>query len=331
MTLKTLLIDGDNLFKIAYHGAKDLHYNGKHIGGIYHFIYIIKKFLDEHNHDKVIVFWDADSNISIRKKMYPKYKDNRKKSVSKIDDESVSFQKNRIKQYLEEVFIRQVECEGNEADDLISYYCKISTNEDIIIFSADKDLTQLISERIKVYSPINKTYYKYNDKIPINKTYFHHKNVILCKVLVGDSSDNIAGIKGLGEKTLVDIIPEIQNKEVTLNDVFNKVKTLTETKNSKVLSNILTGTNKYGMFGDDFYTMNESIIDLSKLLLTDDAIKIVSNAYSDVLDPQDRDYKNLMKMMIEDGIFKYLPKQDNNWVDFIKPFIKLTRKEKKRI
>ena len=57
--------------------------------------------------------------------------------------ESYLYQKSRIKQYLEEIFVRQVEMHDNEADDLIAYYCKISKDEKIIIFSADKDLTQL--------------------------------------------------------------------------------------------------------------------------------------------------------------------------------------------
>ena len=326
---KTLLVDGNNLFKISFHGAKDLFHDGKHIGGIYHFLYILKKFLEIHNHDKVIVFWDGDSNTSIRKQIYPYYKSSRNSVISEYQQDSFTYQKNRIKQYLEEIFVRQVEVENNEADDLISYYCKISVNENIIIFSGDKDLTQLITEKVSVYSPVDKKYYRYNDKIPIKKINIHHKNITLCKILVGDS-DDIAGIKGLGEKTLVDILPEIQVKPVTLDDFFNKVKILSENKTSKVINNVLTGTSKYGIFGEEFYKTNDKLINLSNPLLTDDGVKVVEMIHSEMLDPTDRGYKNLMKMMMEDGLFKYLPKTDNAWVDFLRPFMKLIRKEKNK-
>ena len=141
---KTLLVDGDNLFKIGFHGAKDLFNDGSHVGGVYHFINTLRRFLEEHNHDKVVVFWDGDSNSSARKKLYPQYKENRRLGMNEFKYESYLIQKSRVKQYIEEVFVRQVEMHDNEADDLIAYYCKIAIDENIMIFSADKDLTQLI-------------------------------------------------------------------------------------------------------------------------------------------------------------------------------------------
>jgi hypothetical protein len=64
--------------------------------------------------------------------------------------------------------------------------------------------------------------------------------------------------------------------------------------------------------------------------MTEEAKKEVELYYSEDMDPDGRGYKNLMKMMIEDGFFKYLPKQDDAWVEFLQPIMKLTRKEKKR-
>jgi DNA polymerase-1 len=117
--------------------------------------------------------------------------------------ESYLTQQSRVKEYLEEVFVRQVEIINNEADDLIAYYCQTAIDEEIIIFSADKDLTQLISDRVTVYSPNTKQYYKNGDSILINKVSIPHYNVLLCKIFTGDKSDNIDGIEGLGEKTLI--------------------------------------------------------------------------------------------------------------------------------
>ena len=80
--IKTLLVDGNNLFKIGFHGAKDVFNNGDHVGGVFHFVNILRKFLEEHNHDKVVVFWDGESNSSIRKSIYTQYKENRRESMN---------------------------------------------------------------------------------------------------------------------------------------------------------------------------------------------------------------------------------------------------------
>lgn len=328
---KTLLVDGDNLFKIGFHGAKDLFNDGSHVGGVYHFINTLRKFLEEHNHDKVVVFWDGDSNSSERKKIYPKYKENRRLGMNEFKYESYLTQKSRVKEYIEEVFVRQAEMRDNEADDMIAYYCHIATDEQIIIFSADKDLTQLINERVTIYSPVSKTYFKNGDKISINKVDILHQNVLVCKVFTGDKSDNIEGIEGLGEKTLVKYFPQLQEKSCTIEEILDNARNIPQTKPSKSLSNILTGKTKSGILGEQFYTTNKKIVDLQSPLITKEGKELVEQIYKDSIDPTDRGYKNLMKMMVADGMFKFLPKNDEAWVNFLKPFLKLTRKEKRKI
>jgi DNA polymerase-1 len=218
---------------------------------------------------------------------------------------------------------------NNEADDLIAYYCKIAVDEKIIIFSADKDLTQLISENVTIYSPITKQYFKNGDNIIINKVAIPHYNVMLTKVFTGDKSDNIDGIEGLGEKTLLKYFPHLQEKPCTIDEIRVNAGNLLQTKKSKVLENILTGRSKNGIFGEEFYTTNKKIVDLSNPLITDDGKELVEQIITDTIDPTDRGYKNLMRMMMEDGLFKYLPKNDEAWVNFLRPFMKLTRKEKR--
>ena len=326
---KTLLVDGDNLFKIGFHGAKDLFNDGSHVGGVYHFINTLRRFLEEHNHDKVVVFWDGDSNSSARKKLYPQYKENRRLGMNEFKYESYLIQKSRVKQYIEEVFVRQVEMHDNEADDLIAYYCKIAIDENIMIFSADKDLTQLINERVTIYSPVSKSYFKHGDKITINKVDIPHQNVLVCKVFTGDKSDNIDGIEGLGEKTLIKYFPELQEKSCTIEEILDNARNIPQTKPIKSLSNILTGKTKSGILGEEFYNMNKKIVDLLNPLITDEGKELVEQIHKDTMDPTDRGYKNLMRMMVQDGMFKFLPKNDEAWVDFLRPFMKLTRKEKR--
>ncbi len=326
---KTLLVDGNNLFKIGFHGAKELFYDGNHIGGVFHFINILRKFLEEHNHDKVIVMWDGESNSSARKLLYPQYKANRTQTGTDEIYESYLTQRGRIKEYLEEVFVRQVEIDNNEADDLLAYYCQIAKDEQIIIFSGDKDLTQLISERVTIYSPISKQYYKNGDMITLNKVEIPHYNVAVCKIFVGDKSDNIDGIQGLGEKTLVKLFPEMLSKSCTIDEILNNARNITQNKPIKSLTNILTGKTKSGIFGEEFYITNKKIVDLTNPLLTEDSKQFVEQVYNDTIDPTDRGYKNLMRMMMDDGLFKYLPKNDEAWVNFLTPFMKLIRKEKR--
>jgi len=327
--IKTLLVDGDNLFKIGFHGVKEMYAGGDHLGGIYHFINILRKFLEEHNHDKVVVFWDGDSNSSMRKSLYPLYKANRRQDMNEYKYESYLQQKARVKQYLEEIFVRQVEMNNNEADDLIAYYCKIATDEKIIIFSGDKDLTQLISENITIYSPVSKQYYKNGDMITINRVDIPHYNVLITKIFTGDKSDNIEGIEGLGEKTLLKFFPDLQEKPCTMEELLYIARNNEQKKKPKALENILTGKTKSGILGEDFYRVNKKIVDLQSPLITFEGIELVKQIQTDTIDPTDRGYKNLMRMMMEDGLFKYLPKNDEAWVNFLTPFMKLTRKEKR--
>ncbi len=328
--IKTLLVDGNNLFKIGFHGAKDVFNDGAHVGGVYHFVNILRKFLEEHNHDKVVVFWDGDSNSSIRKGLYPQYKANRRQDMNEYKYESYLYQQSRVKQYLEEIFVRQVEMVNNEADDLIAYYCKIAKDEKIIIFSADKDLTQLISENVTIYSPITKQYFKNGDNIIINKVEIPHYNVLLTKIFTGDKSDNIDGIEGLGEKTLLKYFPELRDKPCTIEEILDTARNIPQKKPIKVLNNILTGKTKSTIFGEEFYRTNKKIVDLANPLITEDGVELVTQILTESIDPTDRGYKNLMRMMMEDGLFKYLPKNDEAWVNFLKPFMKLIRKEKRQ-
>jgi len=220
---------------------------------------------------------------------------------------------------------------SNEADDLIAYYCKISKDEDIIIFSADKDLTQLISERVTIYSPISKQYFKNGDMITINKVDIPHYNVLLTKIFTGDKSDNISGIEGLGEKTLIKYFPQVQEKPCTIEEILDCARNIPQKKPIKTLVNLLEGKTKSTIFGEQFYLTNKTIVDLGNPLITDDGKELVEQILTDTIDPTDRGYKNLMRMMMEDGLFKYLPKNDEAWVNFLKPFMKLTRKEKRNI
>ena len=144
---KTLLVDGDNLLTIGFYGFKNAFYKGEHIGGIYHFLNTLRKTFVTYNLDKIVVFWDGLEGSQTRKKIYAPYKENRKSRLhSEEEISSYTFQRERVKQYLEELFVRQGEYEYCETDDNIAYYTQNSPKEKKIVYSSDGDLTQLVSE-----------------------------------------------------------------------------------------------------------------------------------------------------------------------------------------
>lgn len=327
---KTLLVDGNNLLKIGFHGVRDFFNKGEHVGGTWHFLNTLRRFLEENNYNKVVVFWDSETGSSQRRLIYPKYKLNRKqKDEEDFKEQSFITQKNRVKQYLEEMFVRQLEVEQSEADDLIAYYCQISDDEDKTIFSSDRDLTQLISEKVKIYSPQQKKYYKNGDRIKMYESEIPHYNIKTYKILTGDSSDNIDGIFYLGEKTFLKLFPEVLDTEIKYTDILKRAeKLLKEQKGNVALQNLLSGKTKEGIFGDEFFIINEKIVDLANPLISEEGKELVRLYYSESLDPDGRGHRNLIRMMMDDGFFKFLPKGDDAWVNFLKPFLKLSRKEK---
>jgi 5'-3' exonuclease len=330
--MKTLIVDGNNLFKIGLYGVKDYYYQGQHIGGIFHFLHTLKKHLEQFQYDKIVVFWDGEDNDKLRKEFYPAYKENRRdRTFTEEEKKSSEYQQLRIKQYLEELFVRQGEYPNVEADDCIAYYSHNASDEYITIMSGDIDLTQLICERVNVYIPrLNKFIFQ-GDKIDVEGALIPTYNISLIKTICGDDSDNVAGIKGMGEKTLLKEFPHIAEQKVTLDSILESVVQYMSLvkKPTKAMNNLSTGTSKYGVLGEEFFDVNKKLVDLSQPLLTSSAKNDIIQLITVPLDPEDRGWKNLLKMMQEDGIFNYLPKVNDGWIDYLNPLLQLARKEKK--
>lgn len=330
--MPTLLVDGDNLLTIGFYGVKNYFYKGQHIGGIFHFLNTLRLSFENHHLDKIVVFWDGEEGSQSRKTIYHHYKENRKdKFKSEIEKGSFDYQRQRVKQYLEEVYVRQGEYKYCESDDNIAYYVQNSPNEKKIIYSSDGDLTQLVSKDTQLYNPSHKKLYKPKDTFVYDHEELLIENIKLAKMLCGDPSDNIAGIRNLGVKRLLTLFPEIVTQPLTVEYVRNKANFLFEQdKEDKLVQNLLTGVTKYGVFGDEFYQVNNMIVSLETPILTDEAKENIQMLINENLDSEGRSYKNTMKMMMEDGIFNVLPKSDDAWIKFLNPFLRLTRKEKNK-
>lgn len=193
------------------------------ISGIYHFVNTLRRSFETYHLDKIVVFWDGENGSESRRKIYHLYKENRKsRQRSEEELNSYQYQKQRVKQYLEEIFVRQGEFELCEADDCIAFYSQNSPNEKKIIYSGDGDLTQLVSDDTQIYNPSHQKIYKQNDKIVYNHEEIRIENVTLVKMLCGDPSDNISGIKNMGIKRLLTLFPEIKDVPLTLEDIRKK-------------------------------------------------------------------------------------------------------------
>lgn len=330
--MPVLLVDGDNLLTIGFYGVKNVFYKGTHIGGIYHFLNTLRRLFETHKLDKIVVFWDGLEGSQTRKKIYSHYKENRKSRLRTEEElNSYNYQRDRIKQYLEELYVRQGEYEYCETDDCIAYYTQHSPNESKIVYSSDGDLTQLVSDTTQIYNPSHGKLYKQNDTIVYDHEEILIENVKMIKMMCGDSSDNIAGIKGMGVKRFISLFPEVKTEKITVQHVKERGELLFEQdKHNKLIANLLTGVTKHGVFGEEFFDVNNRIVSLDNPFLTEEAIENINLLINENLDPEGRSYKNTMRMMTEDGLFNVLPKSDDAWINFLNPFLRLARKEKNK-
>lgn len=329
---KTLIVDGDSLIKTAYHGAKDLYYKDTHIGGIFQFLTMIRKLINEYKFDKVYVFWDGQFSGRLRYDIYEDYKSNRDKDFYNDQPPSeieLYLQKERVKFYCEELFIRQYSDDIVEADDLIGYYIKnISDDEKVVIMTNDRDMCQLIGERVGIYV-INLKRIVTKDNY-LEHFNHHYTNLKLIKIISGDVSDNIKGITGVSEKTLLKFFPEIKEKTLTLEYIFSKIKDIQKDRKSnlKSLDNIINKVTK-GKQKENIFEINQKIIDLSNPIITENTKSDLDYLMSTTIDPEGREIKNVIKMMMEDGLMMAIPGGQDGYLNFLQPFLSLIKKEKK--
>ena len=366
-TFNTLLVDGSNLLEICYFGDKTLSSSGTEIGAIFQFFLQLKILLQKGNFRYVYVFWDGRYGGNLRKKIYFDYKANRDKEfeeeglsdymkevnkrigymydrfIKKEDPvklqekqkhkEIFYWQRDIIMQMLEELFVRQCVCDETEADDFIGYYVSHKKpNEKIVIVSNDRDLTQLIADDVIVYVQSLKAFV--NTKNHTDIMGYNYQNVVLKKMICGDVSDNIKGIKGVGEKTLLSNFDEIKKRKVTLEEVIEKAKFINEerVKNKKKplkwADNIVNRVTD-GCQGEKIYEINKKIIDLKKPLMSTEAKELLESMMYAPIDPTDRNMENLYNIVIEYNIDKL--KDPTTFGNFFSEFMYLIDKEKKNL
>lgn len=361
----TLLIDGSNILELSSCADHTLSSDGVEYGGILQFFIQLKIMLQKGNFRYVYVMWDSESSGQLRHNIYSAYKENRDKNFDvdglspymqevnkKINSMQNYFfkkkdpvkmaerqrhkdlfywQRDIVMECLEELFIRQCLCDYTEADDFIGYYCMHKKpNERIVIVSNDRDLTQLISDDIIVYVQSMKKFV--NTKNHTELMGYNYQNVVLKKIICGDSSDNIKGIKGVGEKTLFDNFSEFKTRKVELEEVVNKARQINENRKKekkkplKWAENIVNRVTD-GVQGDMVYEINRKIIDLKNPLMTDEAKELMDNIMYTPMDAEGRSLENLYNIILKYNIEKL--KDTTTFSNFFREFVSIMEKERR--
>lgn len=360
----TLLVDGNSMLEVSFSADTKVNSKGIHIGGVFQFLLQLKILLAKRDFDYIYVFWDGDNSGEYRARIYPEYKANRDKHYDlsgvesdyykQIDkftkrvleksrknippekmDRKESFHRQRkiLFEYLEELYIRQVMCDKIEGDDLIAHYClNKKANERVFIMSGDRDITQLldIDDYICIYIPVIKKFI--TSKNFMDEFGYHQQNVLLKKILCGDSSDNIKGIKGLGEKTFNELMPEISDRKVELNEVVERCRVLNEErvkekkKPLKVYDNVINQVSD-GIHDGNVFEINEKIINLKKPILSDDAREMIESLMHCPIDGDGRSMSNLYKLILRDDVTDLINK--DRFSTFFSTFNITIEKEKR--
>ncbi len=226
---RVLLIDSMNTFLRSFAIIPAINPQGNHIGGLVGFMKSLGYAIKLIQPTRVILVFDGQGNITNRRNTYSEYKANRQiKRITNFnvfstleeESDSVSSQMMRLLDYLKTLPVNISIIDKIEADDTIAYLSQ-KLKDDVIIYSADQDFLQLVNKRITVYSPIKKKFYRPQDIF--DQYGLYPQNFITMKCLMGDKSDNLPGVKGLGPKKLFKYFPELGgNKQFTLNEAYNK-------------------------------------------------------------------------------------------------------------
>lgn len=225
-----LIVDALNLFFRNFSAINSVNSHGTHIGGLGGFFrslgFLNKTIQPTH----IYMIFDGIGGSNSRKNLIPEYKSGRNtqritnwdvfENLEEEDDAKIN-QMTRVIQYLKHLPIRTTQIPKVEADDVIAHLSKKlikSKTDKVFIVSSDKDYLQLVNDQITVYRPTEKEFYTVDTMR--EKFNMPPSNFILYKLLMGDSSDKVAGIKGLGHKGLFKRFPELATQELEFEDLL---------------------------------------------------------------------------------------------------------------
>ena len=232
---RVLIVDGTNSFIRVFSAVPLVNDDGDHIGGSIGFLRSIAAVIRQFNPTRCIIVFDGKGGASRRRKINSNYKENRtvntrfrrSEEVGEMsveqEIESMKRQYGMLVSYLECLPITCISIDNIEADDTIAYltteYFRPKGSK-VTIMSDDKDFLQLVNENTQVWRPVQKK--MFNQPEVLEKFGVPSHNYIHFKVFIGDASDNVRGVDGIGPKTLIKRIPVLlEDKQLEIDDVFN--------------------------------------------------------------------------------------------------------------
>ena len=316
---RVLIIDGMNTFIRSFAAIPTMDENGNHIGGVTGFLksvgYVTRKFKPS----RVYVIFDGKGGSKRRRDIYPDYKLGRKPltrlnrtydmTTEKDEQDLMRYELVIVAKALMKLPITTITLDHVEADDIMSYVAQhvVENGGESIIYSTDKDFLQLVGDGIKVWNPVRKK--TYIPEIVVEDYEVHPNNFLLYRALTGDTSDNLPGIKGLGMKTLLKIVPEfVTEQHLTFDDVIDAA----ENSKLKVASRIVDE--------QESIKRNIKLMSLRSVMISDNnKMKILNKINRPQLSLHKYD---LTKLLLETNILPAMQNYDS-WV--VSTFNPLTR------
>lgn len=210
---RVLLIDGFNLFLRNFCAVNKHNLAGNHVGGLTGFLRSLGSLIKTHSPTRIVIAFDGEKGSQARKYLYRPYKANRDQKkitnpkVFKSHEEekgSKNDQITRLVDYLRCLPVTMLMYDNLEADDVIAYLAKYipQNHPDSVtyIVSSDQDYMQLVNDKVFLYSPTKQV--SYNTERVLSEYGVHPLNLNVYKALVGDTSDNLPGVSGVGQKTV---------------------------------------------------------------------------------------------------------------------------------
>ena len=266
-----LVIDSMNTFIRSFSMLRAMNPQGHHIGGLVGFLRSLGYVTRIFDPTRIICVFDGKGSSVNRKNINPNYKAHRTNTRitnwgmfdSKAEEyESLAAQVDRLKDYLDCLPVQTLEMEKLEADDIIAYIAlqASKSNKKVTIVSSDKDFLQLVNNSVEVYSPIKKATITENNVKDFIGVIPENYNIV--KALLGDNSDGLSGVKGLGIKTIIKEFPLISRKPVSgLNYIYDVCEKKLEDK--KIFAKILHNWDKVKT-NFDLMNLHEGLLDNSE-------------------------------------------------------------------
>jgi len=229
-----LIVDGLNVFMRHFAANPATNENGEHVGGVVGFLRGLRHLIDLTCPKDVFVIWEGGGSIR-RRAIDSNYKNGRRpiKLNRWYDSEEMpttvenrNYQINLLIQFLRKGPVKQIYVSDCEADDVIGYLSNYTYRKDkIIIVSSDKDYYQLVTDRVRIWSPGQKKFV--TPAIVLEKFGISANNFCVARCFCGDTSDGISGAKGVGFRTLAKRFPQLalmesQSVDEIVNDAIKK-------------------------------------------------------------------------------------------------------------